>query len=295
MPPPDISVVITTFERRGQLSHVLEKLSLQDYPKDRFEVVVVNDGGSQALEGLIERFNSGLQVRLVNQKNAGPAAGRNTGVRHARASVVAFVDDDCEPAPDWLSAFSIAARSHPGALLGGHTLPGLRDDLCSVASQKVQDIVYEYYNADPAAARFFASNNMALSAATFRSLGGFDTRFRIASEDRDLCERWRNAGGWLVYVPSAVIHHSHHMTLAEFARQHFRYGRGASRFHRERARRRSSALSEHTGFHRHWNRWLFRPWRDEPMPKAVVLIMLLLLWQAANAAGFLYGWLFDRD
>jgi GT2 family glycosyltransferase len=287
---PDVSVVVCTFNRPLQLARALSALARQDYPEGRFEVIVVDDGGSQPLESVISPFLRSLQIRVLRQENAGPGAARNTGATAARGALLAFTDDDCEPEPGWLAALSSAADGHPGALLGGRTSAGLPDRLCSAASQLIQDIVYDFYNADPENAAFFASNNMAVPADAFRSLGGFDPRFHIASEDRDLCRRWRMAGGRMVYVPNAAVRHLHPMTLAGYVRQHFRYGRGAARFHRQ-CPSGSPGLREHVGFHRQWQNWLFRPLREGHGPRAAALSLLLLVWQAANAAGFLYGWL----
>ena len=294
VPQPDISVVITTYERPVQLAGVLRALRAQDYPKACFEVIVVDDGGSQPLDAVIQPFAQELQVRLIRQGNAGPAEGRNAGVARARGRWIAFTDDDCEPRPDWLSTLKSAAENHPGFVLGGRTVCGLNSHLCSRASQLIQDAVYEFFNAVPEDARFFATNNMLLPAEQFREIGGFDRRFRIASEDRDLCDRWRNMGWRMAYVPEAVAFHSHKLSLSDFVRQHFQYGRGAARFHRERIRRASSRLRDHTGFHNRWPVWLFRPWREKPGFQAIILILLLLIWQTANAAGFFYGCLFDR-
>ena len=295
MTPPDVSVIITTYRRLQQLARVLKMLAQQDYPKDRFEVIVVNDGGAQPLDTVVTPFERDLQIRLIFQENAGPGAGRNAGFQHARGAVIAFTDDDCEPAPGWLTALKRGSDSHPDSLLGGRTVSGLPRELCSTAQQLIQDIVYDFYNADAGNARFFASNNMALSAAGFRSIGGFDARFRIASEDRDLCERWQRAGRHMVYVPSAVIHHFHRLNLAGFVRQYFRYGRGAARFHRENLRRGSTGLWDNSGLHRNWRAWLFRPWREESGFRAMAFMALLLVWQAANLAGFLYGRLFENE
>jgi len=291
MSHPEWSVVITTYQRPAQLARTLQALGRQNYPKDRFEVIVVNDGGKLPLKP----FVSDLCVRFIEQQHAGAAAGRNTGVAHARGAWIAFTDDDCEPRPEWISALSNAAEMHPGCLFGGKTICGLPGHLCSVASQIIQDIVYDFYNSDPAKARFFASNNMALPAGAFRSVGGFDARFRLAAEDRELCERWRAAGRRMVYVPEAVVGHFRRLSLAGFIRQHFRYGRGAASFHRERIRNNLSLLSDHTGFHRNWRAWMFRPWLERPGLRALLLMLLLLIWQVANAVGFVYGWMFNKE
>ena len=183
-----------------------------------------------------------------------------------------------------------AAGAAPGCMLGGKTVAGF-PGICLAASQIIQDMVYDFYNAEPANARFFASNNMAVPAELFRSLGGFDEAFRVGAEDRDRA----NAGGRrrLVYVPEAVVSHCRRLTFAGFLRQHFRYGRAAARFHRRRMRLASSRFRDHLGLHRDWRAWLFRPWREASGSRAIRLQLLLLVWQITNAAGFVHGWLFD--
>ena len=271
----------------------MRALARQHYPKDTFEVIIVNEGGTDSLESVVQPVERDLRIRLLNQPNSGPGVGRNTGVAEARGALIAFTDDDCQPAPDWLEALKRAAEAAPGCLLGGKTIAAFPQEICLVASQMIQDVVYDFYNNQPGSARFFASNNMAMPAGLFRSLGGFDAQFRIASEDRDFCERWREAGLRMVYVPEAVVSHCHRLTLGGFLRQHFRYGRGAALYHRKRVIRRSSRLTDHTSMYRSWHKWQLRPWRESSGWRAVQLCMLLLLWQGANAAGFFYGWLFD--
>jgi len=293
LPKTDISVIIPTYQRPLQLAGALRALARQRYPNDEFEVIVVNDGGAESLKSVLQPFERDLQLRLLCQPNAGPGAGRNTGAAQARGALIAFLDDDCEPAPDWLRTLKSAAEAAPGCLLGGRTIAGFPEVSCLVASQMIQGIVYDFYNAQPASARFFASNNMAVPADLFRSLCGFDGEFRIAAEDRDFCERWRLAGRRMLYVPGAVVNHCNRLTLTGFLRQHFRYGRGAAQFHRKRSRRASSPLRSHVAMYLPWHKWLLRPWREASGSLAARLQLLLLLWQVANTAGFVYGLIFD--
>ena len=90
-------------------------------------------------------------------------------------------------------------------MVGGHTV-NAAPQLCSTTSQLIVDVVYRHYNADPAQARFVASNNLALSTAGFREIGGFDPTYRTA-EDRDLCDRWLHRGQRIVYTAAARVHH----------------------------------------------------------------------------------------
>jgi GT2 family glycosyltransferase len=201
---------------------------------------------------------------------------------------LAFTDDDCEPEPGWLRALGARLRGTPDALVGGRTRNGLPHNSYSNASQLILDMVYAFYNAEPGDARFFATNNLAVRAALFHEAGGLDERFRV-SEDREFCDRWRHEGRRLIYEPDAVIIHRHPLTLANFWRQHFRYGRGAARFHRAAGARRSGRLGDHVGFHLHLPRW----WRqartsDRTAPGVLRMLPHLVLWQLANACGFVW-------
>lgn len=283
------SVVITTYNRPGPLASCLEALSRLDYPKDAFEVIVVDDGGRQPLDAVVQPFRELLGVQLIRRDHGGAAQGRNTGAASAQGRYLAFTDDDCCPAPGWLRSLECGLQRDPEALVGGRTVNALTGNLCSTASQLIVDIVYEHYNPNPDDARFFASNNMALDAGIFRALGGFDESFvLLACEDRDLCDRWRHQGHRLRYAPDARVDHYHRLSFAAFCRQHFTYGRGAVRFHRLRAQRGLGRLWREVGFHFQVSRWLARPFRESFGERALALAALLVVWQVVNAAGYFY-------
>jgi len=110
----DVSVVIPTRNRETRLRFALEALAAQTLPRERFEVVVVR--ASDAEEPLVSA-PPGLPVRFLACP-PGPAAQRNLGWRAARAPLIAFTDDDCRPAPDWLERLVAAADSSGGILQG---------------------------------------------------------------------------------------------------------------------------------------------------------------------------------
>lgn len=277
----DFSVVVTTWNRPAALRECLDALAAQDLPATEFEVVVVDDGSAPPLD---ERAlaRPGAQIRLLRQANAGPAAGRNLGAQGARGQWLAFTDDDCRPRPGWLSAMKRTLLANPGALAGGLTLNGLTVNPYSQASQSILDAAYRYFNADPENARFFATNNLAVARDAFLAAGGLDACFRVASEDREFCERWRTLGGRIVASVDAVVDHHHALTLLSFCRQHFQYGRGAAQYHRGRLDR----LTRDVSFRWRLGDWLVRPVRESPKP--VLAVGLVAAWQMANAAGFVW-------
>jgi GT2 family glycosyltransferase len=153
----------------------------------------------------------------------------------------------------------------------------------------ILDVVYTFYNRDPTAARFFASNNIAMPKRMFDAVGGFDSGFfRAASEDREFCDRWRMEGYAMAYDADVVIQHLHQLTLRTFCKQHFTYGRGALRYHAVRARRGSGRLRDDLPFHMQLLRNLRGPFSRMRPNQAVRMIALLALWQVVNAAGFAY-------
>ena len=74
---PFMSIVIPTYNRPDQLAICLCACSRLDYPRDRFEVIVIDDGGVTPLDDVVNRFHGLLSLKLLRQENAGPATARN--------------------------------------------------------------------------------------------------------------------------------------------------------------------------------------------------------------------------
>lgn len=278
MTAPFVSVVVPTADRPRQLAGCLAALDELEHPRDRLEVIVVDDAGSVPLPAR-------PGVRFVRHaERRGPGAARNTGAEAAGGEILAFTDDDCRPDPRWLSALTAAVA--PGCAAGGRTVNELTTNRFAEASQHVVDLVYAHYNRDAAGARFFATNNVAVRREDFQALGGFDADgFPFASEDRDFCDRWLASGRTLRYASDAVVRHAHDLDLGGFVAQHVAYGRGAARYHAARARRGTGRLRDDTAFHLDRALWL-RTLRLRPARRAVRTLGLLSLWQAANATGY---------
>jgi len=282
MSVPEVSVIIPTCNRPDQLSACLEALAVQSLGRERFEVIVVDDGGAAPAEPVLAGFSARLNLRSARQSNAGPAAARNAGSRLARGHWLAFTDDDCAPAPGWLEGFQNAFSRNPDALLGGMTVNALYANPYSCASQLVQDFVYAYYNMDPIRARFFASNNIAMPADRFHALGGFNSGFRT-SEDRDLCARWLASSRPMIFTTEALVRHAHPLDLVSYWCQHRSYGRGARKFQRA-FRALSGRSSIEPSFYYFLLRSLPASLIRHHMPFAMAA--LLGVWQAANLTGW---------
>jgi glycosyltransferase involved in cell wall biosynthesis len=277
------SIIIPTYNRPERLAACLHALVQLQYPKELFEVIVVDDGSSSSLEPVINPFQEQIKITLISQSNAGPAIARNKGAATATNQFLVFTDDDCLPTPDWLQVLATCFATVPTALIGGRTVNLLADNLYSAASQLLIDYLYSYYNAEPGQARFFTSNNFALAKSCFEQIGGFNTTFPLAAgEDREFCHRWLSHAGPMIYAPEAVVYHAHQLTLRSFCRQQFNYGRGAFRFRQVCAERGGQSRLESLAF---YLKLLAYPFQQSQ--QVVLLAALFIGSQAATLTGIL--------
>ena len=99
----DISVVIATYNQRGRLRLVLSGLATQTFSEGQFEVIVVDDGSTDGTGDFLREYEQ-ISLKVIPlQTNVGACRARNIGIAEARGDLVAFLDGDALPDPDWLA------------------------------------------------------------------------------------------------------------------------------------------------------------------------------------------------
>ncbi len=195
----------------------------------RYEVIVVDSAGDQA----VARVAAGAPgVRLVRSaEGLLPGAARNLGSAEAAGAVLAFIDADCVPAPDWIEALWQGLGS------GVRLVGGSVDHLWPWHPVARIDNLLQFADLQPrrpaGPAPLFAGCNLALRCEDFTRIGGFrHTGPEPAGEDVSFClrasELWPGA---LRFVPAMRIRHAGRRGLAAFLRHHHSFGRvrGAGR------------------------------------------------------------------
>jgi GT2 family glycosyltransferase len=270
MERPRVTVVIPTRARPQALTRCLEALSRQTIA-EALDVIVIQDGDD------LPALDSTLAVlpgaRLVTQRRAGPGAARNRGAALARAPILTFTDDDCEPDPKWAEAFEAVLGDGVAAAVG-RTINGVRSARLASASQFVVDHLTDRSRESSVHAAYGAANNIAVRADVYAAVQ-FDARFRFAGGDRDWFARLHASGYRVTYAPTALVRHMHSLDLRSFLRQHFAYGRGAYNY---RSRLGSPMRLEPSGF---YASLLTRAFRVGPSMGSLVALS-----QAATAAGY---------
>jgi GT2 family glycosyltransferase len=198
--PPEVAVVVATYNRAGLLPRLVAALAAQRGIAS-YEVVIVDDCSpddtASVLAGLAGRSSIPLTV-LRQERNAGPAAARNRGWRATTAPLVVFTDDDCVPQPDWLAA--IVASLATADLAQGRTRPDPEQARLQGPFSRTLDV--------PVMDGFFQTCNIGYRREWLERLDGFDEEFRFPmGEDTDLAWRALENGADAVFVDGAVVHH----------------------------------------------------------------------------------------
>jgi O-antigen biosynthesis protein len=183
-------------------------------------VVVVNDGSTDATEAIALEY----PFRVVSTGNGGLSSARNVGLAAATGEVVAYIDDDAFPDPDWLRylAASLAGSSHAG--VGGPNLAPAGDGFTARCVAMAPGGPIHVLLSDREA-EHIPGCNMAFRKEALVAVGGFDPRFRVAGDDVDVCWRLQDRGWTLGFSPSAVVWHHRRSSVRGYWRQQVGYGR----------------------------------------------------------------------
>jgi GT2 family glycosyltransferase len=163
-------------------------------------VIVADDSRSDATRMLVEERFAG--ARYVKGPQRGPAANRNGGAAQASGEWIAFIDDDCRPEAEWLSALVQQADTGQFDVIEGRIIVPDKHD--SPFRRHVENL----------SGGNFWSGNLAMRRDMFVRLGGFDEEFLEAGgEDMEFGDRIRRSGVRTTFCTAAtVVHPSHVVT-----------------------------------------------------------------------------------
>jgi GT2 family glycosyltransferase len=214
---PRVSVIVCTYNGGGRLEECLRSLSALDYPN--YEIIVVDDGSTDATRAILKRFP---RIRTVHQDNRGLSSARNAGLYTATGAIVAYTDDDCVADPDWLTHLVHQFLSTDAAAVGGPNLTPEDGWLaaCVAAAPGQPTHVLE----SPQVAEHIPGCNMAFRREVLLAINGFDPLYRKAGDDVDICWRLQQAGHWITFAPAAFVWHHRRQNPRRYLRQQAGYG-----------------------------------------------------------------------
>lgn len=193
-----ISVIVPTYNRVKSLQVAIGCLINQTLDSNLYEVIIVDDGSHDTtLYTLKELMLRHHQLKYIFQANKGPAAARNTGLKAARGRIVAFTDDDCEVAQDWLETILKSFNEDK-------RLVGLQGSTYTTKSE-VTPLTHQVENLEGNHA--IPTCNAAYRKDAILKINGFDCKFPYPhNEDTDVA--WRIAPlGRVKFNKDMKVHH----------------------------------------------------------------------------------------
>jgi GT2 family glycosyltransferase len=217
LPWPRISAVVCTYNGQRTIRSCLEGLLKLQYPD--YEVIVVDDGSKDDTAAIVR----GFEVRLISTENRGLSAARNVGLEAATGEIVAYIDDDACPDPDWLLYLASAFRNSDYAAIGGPNVPFPNDGFVANCVAHAPGGPTHVLISDTEA-EHIPGCNMAFRKTCLEAVGGFDPQFRIAGDDVDMCWRLQKRGWKLGFAHSATVWHHCRNSVKTYLKQQWNYG-----------------------------------------------------------------------
>ncbi len=226
---PTVTIVICARNAAGHLRRCIPAALAQDYPRDRFKVLVVDNGSEDETAEVAGQL--GAVVREF--RRPGVAGARQFGWKKSRSEFIAYLDADCEPPTDWLSkAVKHFESDSKLAAVGSRLIAPPPTTLAErhIIESGIMDTDF-FFTRHALAWPFVVTAGMVVRRAALESIDGFDLTYgRAAGEDADLCRRMTLAGWTLEYDSSIEIIHHHRSTVRGMLKQVFWYGHGSAAF-----------------------------------------------------------------
>lgn len=250
---PEVSVVVSTYNRCDTLRQALESLLDQDCDKTRYEIVVVDNNSTDGTRQTIESFSRRSRgLRYVFEPRQGLSHARNCGIGTSVAPLIAFTDDDVHVSGDWVSTIAGVFADHPGVgCVGGKVLPTTAEPWPAWLTRThwaplaLLDYGDSPFQVDGTRRLCLVGANIAFRREVFDKVGMFSPRVQavgreVGTEDHELLLRFWRTGGHGLYWPELTVMSDvapERLRRTYHRRWHHRRGRFLARMHEEEMER----------------------------------------------------------
>lgn len=226
-----ISIIIPTCDRKDSLKESLFSLACLDYPRNKYEVIVIDDGSTDGTEEMLAKMGESLPYSLRYGRfngEKGISAARNLGIRMAKGQIFVFTDDDCLFEKRWLTRLLGPFVSNKVGVVGG--LDQAPEE-ASFFSKCVGYLFTSFIGTGGLrggnmlrVGRYYPKGcNMAVLREAIGKVGGFDERLG-PGEEIELGYRIERAGYQIKFVPKAFVWHKRKTALKAFLQKMFKIG-----------------------------------------------------------------------
>ncbi len=234
---PRLTVIIPVRDRGDELKGCLESVFSQDYPAERIEVVVVDDGSLDGTAGVARSFPCKL---LSLDRSRGQSFCRNLGAREGRGDILAFLDSDCTADRAWLKEIVPFFQWERVGAVGGRVDGCFKESSLDRYERVFSSLSmgkHMLYGANDDSLVYAPTCNLLVRRTAYIKTGGIRDDMRVG-EDVDFCWRMRAAGHALLYVPYGGVRHKHRNGLSSMLKRRMEYGTSEAALYRLHPRKR---------------------------------------------------------
>ncbi|MFQ6066844.1 MAG: glycosyltransferase [bacterium] len=170
----EVSVIIPTHNQKKILAKTLDYLMVQDYPKDQYEIIVVDDGSTDGTQEMVKsKVGSKIGFRYLYQEQRGPHFARNLGIEKARGEIIIFVDSDIFTPPNFISEHVRFHQRFGDVVVSGPTVRTDRLDniFAGIGRKKAEKLLFDFSGPS------FITSNLSVKRKFLIRVGGFDEEF----------------------------------------------------------------------------------------------------------------------
>jgi GT2 family glycosyltransferase len=222
---PVVSVVVCSHNGARTIRECCEGLAALSYPS--YEVIVVDDGSTDETAAIAASFG----FRVISTPNHGLSNARNTGLAAAVGELVAYIDDDATPDPQWLDYLVHTFETTSHAAAGGPNVPPLDSPIADAVAHAPGGPIHVLLT--DTVAEHVPGCNMAFRREALEAVGGFDPQFRTAGDDVDVCWKIQAAGWTIGFSPAALVWHHRRASVRGYLRQQVGYGKAEALLERK--------------------------------------------------------------
>ncbi len=223
------SIIIPSFNRADEIKELLSSLAQLDFPRERFEVIIADDGSTDQTAQVVKqaRQQYAFDLKYYSQQNQGPGAARNLGLSHAQGDFFIFVDSDVTVPQEWLKHIDHALHMENADAFGGpdtfrKDFPPLLKAINYSMTSFLTTGGLRGKKGKKLAKFYPRSFNMGLSRALWQKIGGFSGLRH--GQDIEFSNRILKSGAKVIFVADAPVFHKRRTNLRRFFKQVFNWG-----------------------------------------------------------------------
>jgi len=232
----EISVVVAVKNEARYIKKCIEALLEQDYPKDRYEIIVVDGMSSDGTWDILRELKKMYpDLKIYQNPKGNAAAGRNIGIKHSQGDYIAFIDSDAIAEKNWLKSIKeVFVRTDAIGVGGPDVLPPDSIPKSRAIGTIMSSPLASGGGFNPSVQHIMSSNeayvehiptcNLCVKKEIFAKIGNFDEEF-VKGQDLEFNTRLIMAGYKLFHSPKIKVFHYRKMHIHSFSRQIFKWAK----------------------------------------------------------------------